>query len=435
MPRKGSSNLPGDYAALLAGLKERIAAARLKAALAVNSELILLYWQIGHDILRRQREEGWGAKVVDRLAADLRQAFPEMTGLSSRNLKYMRAFAEAYPDREFVQQVAAQLPWGHALALLDAVKKPEEREWYMRQASANGWSRNVLIHQVEGRLYQRQGKALTNFTRTLPAPQSDLAQQIIKDPYNFEFLSLGTELQERELERGLLEHLRSLIMELGKGFAFVGNQYHLEVGGQDYYLDLLFYHLRLRCFVVFELKIEEFKPEFAGKMNFYLSAVDDLVKHADDQPSIGVILCKGRNSVVVEYALRDTSKPMGVAEYRLTSAPALPAKLQRELPTTDELAGEFALMSVVALRIEIERALRELLERRGVQMPERPAIGAMTQMIEKLKLMSDAQEFALALRVMNSAAHGYDVDTAAAQEAFNSGKQFLAKVQKLIRTK
>jgi len=225
----------------------------------------LIYWQIGHDILRRQREEGWGTKVVDRLAAGLRQAFPEMTGLSSRNLKYMRAFADAYPDQEFVQQVAAQLPWGHTMMLLDTVKKQDEREWYMRYAIASGWSRNVLVHQIEGRLYQRQGKPLTNFTRTLPAPQSDLAQQIIKDPYNFEFLSLGAELQERELERGLLEHLRSLILELGKGFAFVGNQYYLEVGGQDYYLDLLFYHLRLRCFVVFELKIEEFKPEFAGR--------------------------------------------------------------------------------------------------------------------------------------------------------------------------
>ncbi|HKJ61030.1 MAG TPA: PDDEXK nuclease domain-containing protein, partial [Hyphomicrobiales bacterium] len=335
----------------------------------------------------------------------------------------------------FVQQVAAQLPWGHAMTLLDTVKKPEEREWYMRHAIASGWSRNVLVHQIEGRLFQRQGKALTNFTRTLPAPQSDLAQQVMKDPYNFEFLSFGAELQERELERGLLEHLRALILELGKGFAFVGNQYHLEVGGQDYYLDLLFYHLRLRCFVVFELKIEEFKPEFAGKMNFYLSAVDDQVKHPDDQPSIGIILCKGRNSVVVEYALRDTAKPMGVAEYRLTSAPALPAELRRELPTTDELAGEFALMSVIALRIEIERALRNLLERRGAPMPKLPTINSMTQVLQEFKLLPNAQEFALALRVMNSAAHGHDVDAAAAQEAFNSGKKFLAEVQKLIRNR
>lgn len=432
MPRK-RSDLPDTYAALLGDLKSRIAEARLKAALAVNSELILLYWQIGRDILERQRDEGWGAKVVERLGADLRQAFPEMTGLSSRNLKYMRAFAEAYPNHEFVQQVAAQLPWGHAMVLLDQVKKHDEREWYMRQAIENGWSRNVLVHQIEGELYRRQGKALTNFTRTLPAPQSELAQQIVKDPYNFEFLSLGAEMQERELERGLLEHLRQLILELGKGFAFVGSQYPLQVGGQDYYLDLLFYHLRLRCFVVFELKIEEFKPEFAGKMNFYLSAVDDQLKHTSDQPSIGIILCKGRNAVVVEYALRDTSKPVGVAHYRLTPAPALPAKLRRELPTSDELAGEFALLSVVGLRIEIERTLRKLMERRGLALPPRPAIASMTQALEDMKLMTITEEFALAVRVMNSAAHGYDVDPAAAEKAFSVGKRFLAEVRKFDR--
>lgn len=431
MPRK-KPDLPSDYSGLLTELKERIAAARLKAAFAVNSELILLYWQIGHDILQRQRVEGWGAKIVDRLAADLRRAFPEMTGLSARNLKYMRAFAEAYPDNEFVQQVAAQLPWGHAMVLLDRVKKRDEREWYMRQAIENGWSRNVLVHQIESKLYKRQGNALTNFSRTLPAQQSDLAQQIIKDPYNFEFLSLSAEMQERDLERGLLEHLRSLILELGKGFAFVGSQYHLEIGGKDYYLDLLFYHLRLRCFVVFELKMEEFKPEFAGKMNFYLSAVDDQVKHADDQPSIGVILCKGRNSIVVEYALRDTSKPMGVAQYRLTPAPALPAKLRRELPTMDDLASEFPLLSLVGLRIEIEQTLREVMDRHGIPVPTRSTLASMTQALKKMKLVPSTEEFSNAVRVMNSAAHGYEVDPAAAQEAFRAGKKLLTEMKKLI---
>src|SRR5262249_4432947 len=222
-------NLPADYLGFLAEIKERIAGARLRAALSVNSELTQLYWRIGQDILARQEREGWGAKVVDRLASDLLKAFPDMTGLSARNLKYMRAFAAAYPDPEFVQQLAAQLPWGHNLVLLDQVKSDEERAWYMRQAIENGWSRNVLAHQIESALYQRQGKALTNFTRTLPAPQSDLAQQLIKDPYHFEFLSLGADLQERDLEKGLIEHLRALILELGKGFAFVGSQYHLEV--------------------------------------------------------------------------------------------------------------------------------------------------------------------------------------------------------------
>jgi predicted nuclease of restriction endonuclease-like (RecB) superfamily len=304
---------PKGYAELLAELRQRINGARLRAALAVNRELVLLYWSIGRDILARQSAEGWGTKVIDRLASDLRRTFPEMTGLSARNLKYMRAFAEAWPDLEFVQQVVALLPWGHNTRLLEAVKTPAERKWYAQQAIHHGWSRNVLCHQIDSDLFARQGGALTNFPRTLPTEQSELAQQIIKEPYNFDFLSLGPDMLERDLERGLIEHLRSLILELGKGFAFVGSQHHLEVGGQDYYLDLLFYHLRLRCFVIIELKIEEFKPEFAGKMNFYLSALDDQLRHPDDKPSIGIILCKGRNKVVVEYALRDVSKPMGVA--------------------------------------------------------------------------------------------------------------------------
>ena len=302
MPNELSGQIPEGYSALLADLKERIREARLRSSLAVNRELILLYWSIGRDILSRQEQAGWGAKIIERLAADLHRDFPEMTGLSARNLKYMRAFAEAYPDSQFVQQAVALLPWGHNVRLIETVKDRAEREWYVRQAIEHGWSRNVLVHQIESGLFNRQGKALTNFDRTLPAPQSELAQEIIKDPYYFDFLALGSEMLERDLERGLLENLRSLILELGKGFAFVGSQYHLEVGGQDYYLDLLFYHLRLRCFVVIDLKIEEFKPEFAGKMNFYLSAIDDQLRHANDAPTIGIILCKQRNEVIVEYA-------------------------------------------------------------------------------------------------------------------------------------
>lgn len=301
---KADLPIPTDYAALLGELKERVRSARLTAAVAVNRELVQLYWSIGKDVLERQAREGWGAKVVDRLAADLRTEFPEMGGFSPRNLKYMRSFAGAYPDREFVQQVAAQLPWGHHLRLLDSVDDPAERRFYIEQAIEHGWSRNVLANQVDSELYHRQGKALTNFHRTLPAPQSELAQQLMKDPYSFEFLSLTEDMLERDLEKGLLDQLKSLIMELGKGFAFVGSQYPLEVGGQDYRLDLLFFHLKLRCYVVIELKIEEFKPEFAGKMNFYLSAVDDQLRHPDDQPSIGIILCRTRNAVIVEYALR-----------------------------------------------------------------------------------------------------------------------------------
>lgn len=235
-----------SYTAFVGDLKQKIAAARHRASLSINRELVTLYWTIGRDILERQEREGWGTRVVDRLAGDLRLAFPEMTGFSPRNLKYMRSFADAWPNGEFVQQVVALLPWGHNVRLLDAVKTQEERTWYARQAIEHGWSRNVLVHQIESNLFARQGSALTNFSRTLPAEQSELAQQILKDPYTFDFLSRGPDMLERDLERGLIEHLRSLILELGKGFAFVGSQYHLEVGGQDYYLDLLFYHLRLQ---------------------------------------------------------------------------------------------------------------------------------------------------------------------------------------------
>ena len=326
------------YGALLEDLKARIRTAQVRAALAVNRELVLLYWQIGREILARQREAGWGAKVVERLAVDLRREFPEMTGFSARNLKYMRAFAEAYPDEPFVQQPVAQIPWGHNIALLDKVKEPAEREWYARKTIEHGWSRNVLVHQIESGLHRRQGQAVTNFERTLPAPQSDLACELIKDPYHFDFLQLGEEARERELERGLLLHLRDFLLELGVGFAFVGSQYHLEVGGQDYYLDLLFYHLRLRCHVVIELKIGAFRPEDAGKMNFYLSAVDDLLRHPDDQPSIGLILCRERNRVVAEYALRGVEQPIGVSEYRLTER--LPEQLRGSLPSAEELERE-----------------------------------------------------------------------------------------------
>jgi predicted nuclease of restriction endonuclease-like (RecB) superfamily len=282
--------------------------------------------------------------VIDRLAADLRKAFPEIKGFSSRNLKYMRAFAEAYPDQEFVQQPAAQIPWFHNCVLLDKVKDNAERKWYIHQTIQQGWSRNVLVHPIESGLYHRQGKSVTNFDRTLPKPQSELAQQIIKYPYNFDFLSLGEAAQERDLEKALINHIRDFLLELGVGFAFVGSQYHLEIGGQDFYIDLLFYHLRLRWFVVIDLKIEEFKPEFSGKMNFYVSAVDDLLRHPSDQASIGMILCKSRNKTIVEYALRDMNKPIGVSTYQLRQA--LPENLQGSLPTVEHLEAELDAVSV-----------------------------------------------------------------------------------------
>lgn len=326
---------PAGYAELLEDLKARIRSAQTRAGLAVNRELVLLYWDIGQRILLRQQKEGWGAKVVERLARDLRRIFPDMKGFSRANLLYMRAFAESYPDASIVQQVAGQIPWFHNCILLDKVKNPAEREWYIRRTIQHGWSRNVLVHQIESGLYGRQGKAITNFDRTLPAPQSELALQVLKDPYVFDFLNIGEEAKERDLEKALLEQIRVFLFELGVGFAFVGSQYHIEVGGEDFYIDLLFYHLRLRCFVVIELKVGEFQPEYAGKMNFYLSAVDDILRHKDDHPSIGIILCKAKNRVIAEYALRDTRKPIGVSGYKLTET--LPKNLKGELPSIKEL--------------------------------------------------------------------------------------------------
>ncbi len=338
--RQPGDILPGGYEDLLGQLKERIRSAQLRAGLAVNRELVLLYWQIGGEILGRQGREGWGAKVIDRLAADLRRSFPEMTGLSARNLKYMRAFAEAWPDGAIVQQAAAQIPWFHNCVLLDKVKNQDERSWYINKTIENGWSRNVLVHWIESDLYERQGKATTNFARSLPPPRSDLAGEILKDPYNFEFLTLADDAEERALQRGLLQHVQQFLVELGAGFAFVGQQHRLEVGGEDYYIDLLFYHLKLRCYVVVELKTTTFRPEYAGKMNFYLSAVDDLLRHPDDKPSIGIILCKSKNRVVAEYALRDLAKPVGVASYITKLVESLPADLRGSLPGPEELEAE-----------------------------------------------------------------------------------------------
>lgn len=329
-----------SYQTLLADLKQRIRTAQVRAALAVNRELVLLYWGIGKEILARQDHEGWGTKVIDRLAKDLRSEFPGQQGLSPRNLKYMRALAEAWPDEAIVQQVAAQIPWFHNCILLDKVKEPGERLWYVQQTIQNGWSRNVLVMQIETNLHRRQGKAITNFQATLPSPQSDLAQQLLKDPYNFDFLTLAQEAQERDLERGLLVHVQQFLLELGVGFALVGSQVPLEVGGEDFRIDLLFYHLKLRAYIVIDLKMTPFKPEYAGKMNFYLSAVDDLLRHPDDQPTIGLILCKAKNRLVAEYAIRDIAKPLGVAEFRYLEQ--LPEQLKGTLPTIEEIEAELA---------------------------------------------------------------------------------------------
>jgi predicted nuclease of restriction endonuclease-like (RecB) superfamily len=331
---------PHGYAEWLAELKHRIHAAQQRATLAVNGELVLLYWQIGRDILARQAEQGWGAKVIDRLAKDLRSAFPEMKGFSPRNLKYMRAFADAWPDADFVQAVLAQLPWYHQLALLDKLPGPDERRWYAAKAIQHNWSRNVLVMQIETRLLERSGQAVTNFTATLPAPQSDLARESVKDPYRFDFLGLTAEAQEREIEHALVRHVTEFLLELGAGFAFVGRQVLLDVGGDEFFIDLLFYHLKLRCYVVIELKGGKFKPEHLGQLGFYLTAVDRQVKSELDNPTIGLLLCKSKNKVVAEYALGDKSQPMGVAEYKLLES--LPAELQTSLPSIEQIERELA---------------------------------------------------------------------------------------------
>ena len=327
--------LPAEYAAWLAELKARIHTAQQRASLAVNREMLLLYWQIGRDVLARQNREGWGAKVIERLAQDLRNAFPDMKGFSRANLMYMRAFAEAWPDGEIVQQAVGQLPWGHNLVLLTKLKSPEQRLNYAQRAIDHGWSRNVLAIHIERRLLEREGKAASNFDSQLPKPQSDLARESLKDPYLFDFLGLGLEAGERAIEDAIVQHITRFLLELGAGFAYVGRQVPIEVGGDDFFIDLLFYHLKLRCYVVVELKAGAFKPEHAGQLSFYLSAMDAQVRAEQDGPTIGLLLCKSKNKVVAEYALRDYNNPMGVAEYQLIEA--LPKELQTELPSIEAI--------------------------------------------------------------------------------------------------
>lgn len=393
MPAKkapASALLPSTYIPWLAGLKERVRAAQLQAAIRVNQELLALYWDIGRAIDAQQKQAGWGARIIPRLASDLHTAFPDQNGFSERNLKRMIAFYREYPglfakvpppvaplaSGENAESgsvptmdaagrptkvpppvallttgvsadvawpaAAVQLPWAHHLVLLEKVKDPATRGWYMQAAVTHGWSRSVLTLQIRQRAHAHTGKAITNFAATLPPAQSDLAQQTLKDPYLFEFLSLDAAARERELEQGLTDQIQKFLVSLGAGFAFVGRQVHLEVGGEDYYLDLLFYHLKLRCFVVIDLKMESFQPEFAGKMNFYLSAVDAQLRHADDQPSLGLLLCQEKNRLTVEYALRDLKKPIGVAEWRTRLVEALPKKLQGSLPTVFQIERELA---------------------------------------------------------------------------------------------
>ncbi len=330
--------VPPDYADWLADIKTRVAAARARAVRAANAELIRLYWQIGREILTRQAAQGWGSKVIERLARDLRVEFPEMKGFSRRNLMYMRDFAEAWPDEAIVQQAAAQLPWFHNVLLLTRLKDPALRLRYAEQALAEAWSRATLEAKLRNQWLERQGQAVTNFDARLPAPHSGLAHETLKDPYLFDFLGLGDAAHEREIENALVRHITRFLLELGSGFAFVGRQFRLEVGDQEFFIDLLFYHTRLKCYVVVELKATEFKPEHAGQLNFYLTAVDRQIKAPEDKPTIGLLLCKTKDRLVAEYALSGIDKPIGVAEYQLVRA--LPEPLVTSLPTVEELESE-----------------------------------------------------------------------------------------------
>lgn len=329
-----------NYKKFLDDLKSRVADSRYRAALSVNREMIFLYHHIGTEILRAQEIHGWGSKIIKQLSHDLRSEFPEMKGFSPQNLKYMKRFAKEYSFEAIGQQAIDQLPWGHNITLMYEISDRKEREFYIKKVKENGWSRNILSMQIETNLYQREGKAITNFDTKLPAPHSDLAKATLRNPYLFDFLSLGNDAHEREVEKGLIAHIEKFLLELGEGFAFLGRQYHLQVEDQDFYIDLLFYHIKLRSFLVVELKSGKFKPEYAGKMNFYLSAVDDLLRQPGDNPSIGLILCRSKVGVLAEYTLRDMTKPIGLAEYRLTES--LPKEIKTLLPTIEELESELS---------------------------------------------------------------------------------------------
>lgn len=323
-----------EYFSAIEAIKRDIRAAQYKATISVNKELLLLYHSIGLVI---NEHKTWGNKFVENLSADIKLAFPDATGYSSRNLKYMSKFASRFPDKEIVQAALAQITWYHHIALMDKVKNADEHIWYAEQTTKNGWTRNVLVHQIESGLYQRQVlvEKISNFENRLPSPQSELALQSMKDPYIFDFVPFKEDMVERDIEQALVKDVTKLLLELGTGFAFLGNQYHIDVGGDDFYIDLLFYNLNLRCYVVIELKTGEFKPEYAGQLNFYLSAVDGILKKEHDNPSIGLLLCKSKNDLVAEYSLKDMSKPMGVSAYQVTSN--LPEELEKQLPSIEDI--------------------------------------------------------------------------------------------------
>lgn len=323
------------YQHFLHDIKQLVEGAKVKALVQVNRELLQFYWQLGQLILQKQTEQGWGAKIVQHLSDDLHVAFPNNKGFSVRNLNYMRKFAAAYPDFSIVQTLSAQLSWSHHILLLDKFPDGQLRLWYLLKSAEQGWSYRILQHQIDLNAHEQFGLLPNNFADLLPTPQSEAVTQLFKDEYVFDFISQDEKRKERDLEREIVQQITAFLLALGKGFSYVGRQYHLQVGEQDFYIDLLFYHYKIRCFVVVELKIDDFKPEYAGKLNFYLSVVDDIVKQADDLPTIGLLLCRSKNNVVVEYALKDMHKPMGVASYKLTHE--IPENLKQNLPTEAEL--------------------------------------------------------------------------------------------------
>lgn len=331
-----------EYEDWLKNLKQKVRQAQLKAAVKVNSTLLEFYWDLGIDIIERQKNTSWGSGFLKQLSKDLISEFPDIAGFSKRNLERIRRWHIFYSQENPIAPQAVsqlfQIPWGHNILIVSKSDNIDQALFYVQNTIKNGWSRSVLTHQIESGLYDREGKALTNFSQTLPQPQSDLAQQIIKDPYNFDFLTLTKNYNERELEIGLLDHITKFLLELGAGFSFVGKQKYLKVGEKEFYLDLLFYHTKMHCFVVIELKTVDFEPEFAGKLNFYIKAVDEQIKTDRDEPTIGILLCKGRDKVVVEYAISDIHKPMGVSEYQLTQT--LPDNLKSSLPSIKELEAE-----------------------------------------------------------------------------------------------
>ena len=332
--------MSNSYAQFIEKLKDKIQQQRISIVLNANTSMICLYWNIGQAILQKQADEGWGAKVIDRIAADIKAAFPEMSGFSPRNIKYMRKFAQCWPDFEFVQQVVAQIPWRTNRILLDKLNDRDSRIWYAQETIENGWSSAVLELQIQSGLMERSGKAVNNFPAALPPKDSDMANQVFKDPYLFDFLGTDMPRREVEIERKLTEHIQNFLLELGQGFAFVGRQVHLEIGGQDFYLDLLFYHLKLRCYVVIELKACDFEPGFISQLNMYQNVVNDILRHPDDKPTIGLLLVKGKNETVVEYSLAGYQNPIGVAEWKNQIAHALPDELKSSLPTIEEIERE-----------------------------------------------------------------------------------------------